>query len=84
MVKLISYVKSNTLDDLITGELEKKVENEVKSSFPQPIKIKKAKIGKIRTASKNMILNNLSEYNRLYIKDMLRLKKFGEMRIIGN
>lgn len=84
MVKLISYVKSNTLDDLITGELEKKVENEVKSSFPQPIKIKKAKIGKIRTASKNMILNNLSEYNRLYITDLLRLKMFGEMKIIGN
>ena len=84
MVKLISYVKSNTIDDLITGELEKKVENEVKSRFPQPIKIKKVKLGKIRTASKNMILDNLSEFNRLYVKDLLRLKGFGEMRLIGN
>lgn len=84
MVKLISYVKSNTIDDLITGELEKKVESEVKSRFPQPIKIKKAKLGKIKTASKNVILDSLSEFNRLYVKDLLRLRSFGEMRIIGN
>lgn len=84
MVKLISYVKSNTLEDLITGELERKVEIEVKSRFPQPIKIKKVKLGKIRTASKKMILDSLSEFNRLYVKDLLRLKGFGEMRLIGN
>lgn len=84
MVKLISYVKSNTLDDLITGELEKKVEKEVKSRFPQPIKIKKVKLGKIRTANKNVILDSLSEFNRLYVKDLLKLRSFGEMRIIGN
>ena len=84
MVKLISYVKSNTIDELITGELEKKVENEVKSRFPQPIKIKKVKLGKIRTASKNIIIDSLSEFNRLYVKDLLRLKSFGEMRLIGN
>ena len=84
MVKLISYVKSNTIDDLITGELEKKVENEVKSRIPQPIKIKKVKLGKIRTASKNIIIDSLSEFNRLYVKDLLKLKGFGEMRLIGN
>lgn len=84
MVKLISYVKSNTLDDLITGELEKKVENEVKSRFPQPIKVKKVKLGKIKTTSKNIIIDNLSVFNRLYVKDLLRLKSFGEMRLIGN
>lgn len=84
IVKLISYVKSNALEDLITGELEKKVESEVNSRFPQPIKIKKAKLGKIRTTSKNIIIDSLSEFNRLYVKDLLRLKEFGEMRIIGN
>ena len=83
MVKLISYVKSNTLKDLITGEIEKRVEMELKSRIPQPRKINKVKIGKIKEVGKQVLIDNLSEFNRLYIKDLLRLRGFEEMRITG-
>jgi hypothetical protein len=84
MVKLISYVKSNEMENLISGELEKEVEMELKSRIPHPAKVKKKKIGKIKETTKNIIIGNLSDFNRLYIKDLLKPKSFNEMRVIGN
>ena len=84
MIKLISYTKNNDLKNLITGKIEKSIENELNSRIPQPSKRKQRKIGKIKQATKNIILDSLNSFNRLYIKDLLRLKSFNEMKIIGN
>lgn len=84
ILKLISYEKSNQLENLITGEMEKSVEIELKSRFPQPTKIKRKKIGKVKTATKRIISDSLSNFGRLKLKGLLREKTFNEMRLIGD
>lgn len=84
MIKVISYEKSKKIEEIINGEMKKAVEREIKSRIPQPKKIKRIKVGKIKETSKNIIIDSLSRFNRLYVKDLIRLKSFNEMRIIGN
>lgn len=84
MVKVISYVKSNMLEDLITGRMEKAIETEIAERIPEPKKVKKVKIGKIRYATQNTILESLTGFRKLKVKGLLRNKSFNEMRIIGN
>lgn len=82
MVKVISYVKSNLLEDLITGEMEKAIEKELFEREPEPKKISKRKIGKVKYAGKQTILENLEKYNRPIIEEILRGKKFNEMNVM--
>lgn len=84
MVRVISYVKSNMLEDLITGEMEKAIEIEINERIAEPKKVKKSKVGKIRYATQNTILENLTGFRKLKVKDLLRNKSFNQMRIIGN
>jgi hypothetical protein len=85
LIKVIAYVKNNNIKDLIEGRLEKEVENEVKSRFPQPEKIKKIKkVGKIKYCGKNTILESLTGIRKQYVKEMLRLRSFDEIRLIGD
>lgn len=84
MIKVISYIKSNKLEDLITGKMEKAIQKELSDREPEPKKIKKSKIGKIKFATKNSILESLTGFRKLKVKDLLRNKSFNEMRIIGN
>lgn len=83
MVKVISYIKSNLLEDLITGKTEKAIKKELSERTPEPKKIKKIKIGKIKYATKNSILESVTGFRKLKIKDLLRNKNFNEMRIIN-
>jgi hypothetical protein len=70
---------------IIEGRLEKEVENEVKSRFPQPEKIKKIKkVGKIKYCGKNTILESLTGIRKQYVNEMLRLRSFDEIRLIGD
>ncbi len=64
MAKVISYIKSNLLEELITK------------------KIKKVKIGKIKYATANSILENLTGFRKNKVKGLLRNKSFNEMRLI--
>lgn len=84
MIKSICYVKNNELDNLISGELEKKLEMELNSRIPQPIKIKKVKYGNLRNVTKRVIADNLGNFSRLMLKGLLREKSFNEMRLIGD
>lgn len=84
MVKVISYIKSNSLEDIITGEISKTIEKELSEREKEPKKVRKIKIGKIKYAGKGSILENLERSERNIIKDIIRGKKFTEMRIIGN
>lgn len=84
MVKVISYIKSNLLEDLITGKMKKAIEKELDERIPEPKKIRKIKIGKIKYATKNSILESLTGFRRLKLKNLLRDKSFNEMHIIGN
>ena len=84
MIKVISYIKSNKLEDLITGKMEKAIQKELSDREPEPKKKKKLKIGKIKFATKNSILESLTGFRKLKVKDLLRNKSFNEMRIIGN
>lgn len=84
MVKVISYIKSNLLEDLITGKMKKAIEKELDERIPEPKKIRKKKIGKIKYVTKNSILESLTGFRRLKLKNLLRDKSFNEMHIIGN
>ena len=84
MVKVISYIKSNLLDDLITGEMEKSIEKELSERIEEPKKVKKIKLGKIKYATQSSILESLTGYRKQKVKDLLRNKTFNQMRIIGN
>ena len=84
MVKVISYIKSNLLEDLITGEMEKSIEKELSERIEEPKKVKKIKLGKIKYATQSSILESLTGYRKQKVKDLLRNKTFNQMRIIGN
>ena len=84
MVKVISYIKSNLLEDLITREMEKSIEKELSERIEEPKKVKKIKLGKIKYATQNSILESLTGYRKQKVKDLLRNKTFNQMRIIGN
>lgn len=84
MVKVISYIKSNLLDDLITGRMEKAIQEELAERIEEPKKVKKIKLGKIKYATQNSILESLTGYRKQKVIDLLRNKTFNQMRIIGN
>jgi len=84
MVKVISYMKSNMLDDLITGKMEKSIQKELSERIEEPKKIKKVKLGKVKYATKNSILESLTGFRRQKLEELLRIRGFNEMRIIGN
>jgi len=84
MIKVISYQKSNLLEDLISGTLEKKIQKELNERVAEPKKVKKIKIGKMKYATKNSILESLTGFRKLKVKDLLRNKTFNEMRMIGD
>ena len=84
MVKVISYIKSNLLEDLITGKMEESIQKELRERTPEPQKIRKIKIGKIKFATKNSILESLTGFRKQKVTELLRNKSFNEMRLIGD
>lgn len=84
MVKVISYIKSNLLDDIITGRMEKAIQEELSERIEEPRKVKKIKLGKIKYATQNSILESLTGYRKQKVRDLLKNKTFNQMRIIGN
>lgn len=85
LIKVIAYQKNNDIKDLMDGKLKEQIENELKSRFPHPQKIKKIKsVGKVRFCGKQTILEGLTGTRRQYIQELLRLKRFNEMKLIGD
>ena len=84
MVKVISYIKSNLLDDLITGKMEASIQKELSERVEEPRKVKKIKLGKIRNATQSSILENLTAESKPKVIELLKNKTFNQMRIIGN
>lgn len=84
MAKVISYIKSNLLEDLITGRMEKSIQKELSERAKEPKKVKKIKLGKVKYATQNSILESLTGYRKQKVKDLLRNKTFNQMRVIGN
>ncbi len=77
-------IKTNLLEELITKKMEKSIEKELTEREPEPKKIKKVKIGKIKYATANSILENLTGFRKNKVKGLLRNNSFNEMRLIGN
>lgn len=84
MVKVISYLNSNNLENLITGEMNEAIEKELLEREEKPNKVKKIKQGKIKYATQNSIIESLTGFSEQKVKDLLRTKTFNEMRLIGN
>lgn len=76
MVKVISYIKSNLLEDLINGTMEKVIQKELAEREPEPRKVRKIKQGKIKYATKNSILESLTGFRKQKVKDLLKAKSF--------
>ena len=72
MVKVISYMKSNLLDDLITGRMEKAIQEELGERIEEPKKVKKKKLGKVKYATKNSILESLTGFRKQKVIELLR------------
>lgn len=77
-------MKSNLLDDIITGRMEKAIQEELSERVEEPKKLKQIKLGKVKYATKNSILESLTGFRKQKVKDLLRNKTFNQMRIIGN
>lgn len=60
MVKVISYIKSNILEDLITGKMKKAIDKELSQRIEEPKKIRKVKVGPIKYETKNSILESVT------------------------
>ena len=84
MVKVISYIKSNILEDLLTGKMKKAIDKELSQRVEEPKKIRKVKVGKIKYATKNSILESVTGFRRQKVQQLLRCVKFNEMRLIGD
>ena len=84
MLKVISYVKSNTIEDLITGKMKEKIDKELSKRVPEPKKIKKVKYEEIRYVSTNRIIENVEGWKKQRIKSLLRTKKCSELMLIGS
>jgi hypothetical protein len=85
MIKVISYLKNNELENLISGYTENKIEEFLKTREPEPLKIKnyKPKLGKIKYATKKSILESLVGTRKLLVKNLLKNISFNDMRIIN-
>jgi len=83
MLKVIGHVKSNTLEDVITGKMEQAIEEELSKRTPEPKKVRKIKYTEMRYAGRYNIANNFVGTARQYALDMLRGKKCSELRYIG-
>lgn len=83
MLKVISYVKSNTIEDIITGKMKEKINEELAKRVPEPKKIKKIKYEEMRYVATNRIIENVEGWKKLRIKSLLRAKKCSELMLIG-
>lgn len=84
MLKVISYVKSNTLKEIITGKMKEKIEEELSQRVPEPRKVKKIKYKEMKYASTNSIIENVEGWKKLRIKNLLKNKKCSELMLIGS
>ena len=76
--------KKKMQEDLITGKMKKAIDKELKERAEEPKKIRKVKVGKIKYATKNSILESVTEFRRQKVQQLLRCVKFNEMRLIGD
>lgn len=84
MLKVISYVKSNTIEDIITGKMKEKIDEELAKRVPKPKKIKKIKYEEMKYVSTNRIIENVEGWKKIRIKNLLRTKKCSELMLIGS
>lgn len=64
--------------------MKKAIDKELKERVGEPKKIRKVKVGKIKYATKNSILESVTGFRRQKVQQLLRCVKFNEMRLIGN
>lgn len=64
--------------------MKKAIDKELKERVEEPKKIRKVKVGKIKYATKNSILESVTGFRRQKVQQLLRCVKFNEMRLIGN
>lgn len=84
MLKVISYVKNDEIEDLITGKMKEKIDEELSKRIPEPKKIKKIKYEEMRYVGTNRIIENVEGWKKLRIKNLLRTKKCSELMLIGS
>lgn len=64
--------------------MEESIRKELSERIPDPKKKKGIKIGKIKFATKNSILESLTGFRKQKVTELLRNKSFNEMRLIGD
>ena len=82
VLKVIISRMNETLEEILSNKAEEKIIKELAQRIAEPIKIKKAKQGKIIYAGKYQIASNFTGSTKKYIIDLLKDKKFNEMKVI--
>ena len=82
VLKVIISRMNETLEEILSKKAEEKIIKELAQRIAEPIKIKKAKQGKIIYAGKYQIASNFTGSTKKYIIDLLKDKKFNEMKVI--
>ena len=63
--------------------MDRTIQQELFERIEDPQKVKKIKLGKIKYAAQNSILESLTEESKQKVIDLLKNKRFSEMRITG-
>jgi len=82
MLKVIGYLKSKTLPDIITGKMKESIAQELSQRVPEPKKIKKIRETKMKYATRNSIIEYVDGWKRNRISELLKCRSFTEMKVI--
>lgn len=71
----LSYVKNNTIEELITEKMKEKTDEELSKRVPEPKEIKQIKYQEIRYVPTNRIIENVEGWNEIStkIKQVIKL-----------
>ena len=83
ILKVIMSRMNTTLEEILNHKAEEKIKEELAQRIAEPIKVKKAKQGKITYAGKYQIANNFTGETKQYINDLLKDKKSSELMLIN-
>lgn len=83
MVKVINYTINKEIQDIITGKMKEKIQEELSKRIEEPKKVKKIKQGKLIYAGKHQIASNFTGRTKEYVLDVLRGKKCSELMLMG-
>ena len=83
ILKVIMSRINETLEDILSHRAEERIKEELAQRIADPIKVDKAKQGKMIYAGKYEVASNFTGREKQYVIDLLRDKKCSELMLIN-